>query len=311
MKESKLQFSLVVPLFNEATNVQPLIDAVSKALQQGTYELILVDDGSTDSTVSEARKYLDKYTKLVCLQCNYGQSIAMAAGIDEAVGKYVVTLDGDLQNDPDDIIAMLDVLHAKGVDVVCGYRAKRQDKGFRTFPSWCANRMIVYFSGVNVKDYGCTLKLFKQTVAKQLSLYGELHRFIPILCAINGARITQMPVKHHKRLREESKYNAGLTFGVTKRMLSVLADLTLLLFLKKYSLKPMHLFARIGLFTMLIALITLWLSSMNALVMPSMLLMFSLQFIMLGLVSEMLMRTYYEVGQKKPYVIQAIFVWEK
>ena len=309
----KLQFSLVVPLFNEAANIKFLLDAVRKALHDGSFELILVDDGSTDSTVFEVRKYLDKYTKLLCLQRNYGQSIALAAGIAEAKAKYIVTLDGDLQNDPEDILAMLDTLHAKRVDVVCGTRVNRQDRLFRMLPSWCANRLIAYLSGVHISDYGCTLKLFKQSVAKQLALFGELHRFIPILCAINGAKITQMPVKHHKRMREHSKYEQGFMLGVITRMLSVISDLTLLMFLKKYSLKPMHLFARVGLVAIFLATILLLLgmmvsvSWMHSLLLPVMLFMFGLQFVLFGLMREMLMRTYFSCGQEKPYVIIATY----
>lgn len=308
-----MQISLVVPIMNEQDNIKPLIENVAKALSKVRYELILVDDGSTDATVATVKQHMDKATKLLCLNRNYGQSLAMAAGLAEARYEYVATLDGDLQNDPEDILPMLAKLEREEVDVVAGYRQNRQDKGFRTIPSWCANRLIVYLTGVNIRDYGCTLKVFKQVVAKNLCLYGALHRFIPVMAKLYGAQIVEMPVRHHSRIHGDSKYDAGLTRGVGSRAVAVLSDLCLLTFLLKFALKPIHLFAGLGLVNLLFALLlpicgllfplTTGLSWLG---MALIVALFGIQWILLGLVAEVLMRTYYESQGKTPYVIKSV-----
>ncbi len=209
------ELSVVVSLYNEEDNIRPLIEALFESLTDIDYEVLLVDDGSTDKTVMEIKKYMNERFKLVVLNRNYGQTNALKAGIDEAQGKYIVTMDGDLQNDPSDIKQMLHVLEARNADMVIGRRADRQD-GFilRKLPSMLANSMIRKLTGVPSKDLGCSLKLFRASYAKSLELHGELHRFISILAHLDGARIVEVDVKHHARIHGESKYGLSRTVRV-------------------------------------------------------------------------------------------------
>ena len=227
-----LELSVVVSLYNEEDNIKPLIEALCESLTGIDYEVLLVDDGSTDRTVMAIKKYMNERFKLVVLNRNYGQTNALKAGIDEAEGKYIVTMDGDLQNDPSDIKQMLHVLDKRNADMVIGRRANRQD-GFilRKFPSMLANYMIRKLTGVPSKDLGCSLKLFRASYAKSLELHGELHRFISILAHLDGARIVEVDVKHHARIHGESKY--GLS-----RTVRVLCDLMLILFLRNTFKNP-------------------------------------------------------------------------
>ena len=242
-----MQLSVVVPLYNEQDNIQPLIDAVAAALSShGPYELILVDDGSNDKTVANIRTYANAQTVLVVLNQNYGQSIAMSVGFSVASAQWVVCMDGDLQNDPQDIPAMLAKAQQDHWDVVLGVRRKRQDFWLRCLPSRCANIFIRWLTGVTSEDAGCTLKLMRADVIQQISLYGELHRFIPVLLAMTKARVTQMPVRHHARMRGESKYESGWTGGVLRRTVAVLGDLVWLVFWRRYRDKPMHFFGALG-----------------------------------------------------------------
>jgi len=224
------KLSLVVPMMNEEDNVAPLFKAVREALDGIDYELILVDDGSSDETIPRMKELADARTKIVIFKRNYGQTTAMAAGIDMAEGELIATIDGDLQNDPTDIPMMMKLLEEGKWDVVAGKRAKRQD-GFilRKLPSKLANKLIRKLTGVYISDYGCTLKIFKKEVAKNLELYGELHRFIPVLATLNGAKITEVDVKHHARIHGESKYGIGRTFRV-------MSDLLLMIFMEKLKL---------------------------------------------------------------------------
>ncbi|MGB3005377.1 MAG: glycosyltransferase family 2 protein, partial [Chitinophagaceae bacterium] len=209
------ELSVVITVMNEEENIKPLLEAVRSALMNIDYELILVDDGSSDNTKQRILENADERTKLVELRKNYGQSTAMTAGIDYSTGKYVALLDGDLQNDPTDIPPMLDILKKDDWDVVAGNRKNRKD-GFilRKIPSKIANAIIRRMTGVYIKDYGCTLKIFKREIAEELGLYGELHRFIPVLAKLQGARITQVDVKHHARVHGKSKYGISRTFKV-------------------------------------------------------------------------------------------------
>lgn len=233
-----MKISVVVPLMNEEENIKYLIEEVDKALKDFDYELILVDDGSTDNTVEEIKKYMNDKTKLVVLNRNYGQTSAMAAGIEVAEGDIIVTIDGDLQNDPSDIPMMIEKLN-EGYDVVAGIRAKRKDEPVRKFLSKIANKIIRKITGVYISDYGCTLKVFKKDVAKNLQLYGELHRFIPILAKMYGAKITEVPVKHHERKYGKSKYGFN-------RIFKVISDLMYLVFMQRFGQKPMHFFGTVG-----------------------------------------------------------------
>jgi len=310
-----MTLSLVITLYNEEENIQPLLEKISEALEGFNYEVILVDDGSTDNTVKQIKQHADDHVRLVIFNKNYGQTTAIAAGIDHSSGDYIVTLDGDLQNDPSDIPMMLDKLITEEWDVVAGNRKNRKDGMLlRKVPSKMANALIRKLSGVYISDYGCTLKVFKKEVAKDLDLYGELHRFIPILAKLKGAKITQVDVKHHPRLYGTSKYGIGRTF-------KVVSDLILMLFYQKYFRRPIHLFGPLGLFTLLAGglingyLLVLKIMGQDIWGRPLLLLGVSLvlagiQFITFGLIAELMMRIYYESQSKKTYTIKDIFIGE-
>ncbi len=303
--------SVVVPLYNEADNVGPLLDRIRAALTTLSYELILVDDGSRDETVAKVRQLADAQTKLIILARNYGQTTALAAGIDAATGTYVATLDGDLQNDPIDIPVMLQHAQSGNWDVVAGNRANRQDGMLlRKLPSRMANALIRRLTGVYLQDYGCTLKVFRREVAQSLGLYGELHRFIPVLAAMQGSRMTQMDVRHHPRIHGVSKYGLG-------RIGPVLNDLLLVLFLQRYFRRPMRLFGPAAALSLLTGLVvsvyilvqklmgealnlTAWLSLVAVLILGG------LQLLAFGLIAEMQMRTYFEGGRKPTYRIREV-----
>ena len=229
------KLSLVVCVFNEEPNINPLSDQIKNALKGIDFEAIMVDDGSTDGTRSKILGINDERFVLVELKRNYGQSSALQAGIDYATGEYIALLDGDLQNDPADIPHMLQLMEDEGWDMVAGVRANRKDGMFlRKIPSKIANYMIRKSTGTTMKDLGCTLKIFTNETIKSIHIYGELHRYIPVLVTQEGAtRITQVEVNHRPRQHGTSKYNLSRT---TK----VLSDLFLMLFLKNYIQRPMH-----------------------------------------------------------------------
>ncbi|GAX87634.1 dolichol-phosphate mannosyltransferase [Lebetimonas natsushimae] len=309
LKRIKMKISVVVPLMNEEDNIKYLIEEVEKALKNFDYELILVDDGSTDNTVEEIKKYMNDKTKLIILNRNYGQTSAMAAGIEVAQGDIIVTIDGDLQNDPSDIPMMIEKLN-EGYDVVAGIRAKRQDEPVRKFLSKIANKIIRKITGVHITDYGCTLKVFKKDVAKNLQLYGELHRFIPILAKIYGAKITEVPVKHHERKFGKSKYGFN-------RIFKVISDLMYLVFMQRFGQKPMHFFGTVGFIMFSLgALIDLYLFILKLfgesignrplLTLGTLFIIGGIQLITTGFLAEIMIRTYYESQNKKPYIIKEI-----
>ena len=308
-----MKLSVVIPMMNEEDNVKPLFEAVRKALHGIDYELILVDDGSTDKTVELMKKYADERTKIIVFNRNFGQTTAMAAGIDEAKGELIATLDGDLQNDPADIPMMIAKLESGGWDVVAGRRAKRQDGIFlRKIPSKIANAIIRKTTGVYLHDYGCTLKVFKNEVAKNLGLYGELHRFIPVLAKMYGAKITEVDVRHHPRIHGESKYGLGRTF-------KVISDLLLMLFMQKYQTKPMHLFGTLGVpmlgagllidaYMFILKIFGESIGHRPLLTLGMLLTLGGIQLITTGFIAELIMRTYFESQNKKPYTIKEIYV---
>ena len=309
-----MKISVVVPLMNEEENVKPLIEAVDRALREFNYELILVDDGSTDNTVEEIKKHMNDKTKLVILQRNYGQTSAMAAGIEVASGDIIVTIDGDLQNDPSDIPMMIEKLK-EGYDVVAGIREKRKDEPFRKFLSKIANKIIRKVTGVHITDYGCTLKVFKKDVAKNLGLYGELHRFIPILAEMYGAKITEVPVKHHERKYGKSKYGFNRTF-------KVISDLMYLVFMQRFGQKPMHFFGTVGFiafsagvlidfYLFILKIFGQNIGNRPLLTLGTMLIIGGIQLITTGFLAEIMIRTYYESQGKKPYKIKKIVTSEK
>ena len=305
------KISVVVCVLNEELNIKPLISAVKSALVGYDYELIYVDDGSKDGTIKEILSANDPNIKLIELKKNYGQSSALAAGIEHATGEFIVTMDGDLQNDPSDIPMMLHLAESEGWDLVAGTRANRQDSMFiRKIPSKIANSIIRMTTGVYIKDYGCTLKLFRNDIAKGMGLYGELHRYIPVLAHLEGATITQVDVKHHARQFGTSKYGINRTF-------KVMSDLILVLFLKKYLQKPMHLFGTAGIISFFLGvLINMYLfivkitghdiGTKPLLILGAILLLAGIQLVSIGIFAELQMRTYYEAQDKKPYKIKRI-----
>lgn len=311
MNQTPPELSLVIAVMNEEDNIHPLIDAVGAALSNFSYEVIFVDDGSKDQTIARIRAHSNPNVRVIELMKNFGQSTAMQAGIDEALGEYIVTLDGDLQNDPADIPLMLQTLKEGQWDLVAGERVNRKDGMFlRKIPSNIANSIIRRSTNVRIRDYGCTLKVFKKEIAKGLNLYGELHRFIPVLASLQGARITQVAVKHHPRIHGSSKYNLNRTF-------KVISDLMFMIFLRKYMQKPMHLFGTAGFITFGIGVLInlyfliqklagadIWGKPM--LLLGILLLLGGIQLITIGIIAEILMRTYYESQNKKTYSIRAV-----
>ena len=305
------ELSLVIPVMNEEDNIQPLLDAVRSALAGIDYEVILVDDGSTDATKKRITDYADDRTILVELRKNYGQSTAMTAGIDHASGSWVAMIDGDLQNDPTDIPGMLALAKAEDWDVVAGNRKNRKDgMVLRKIPSRIANALIRRMTGVHFRDYGCTLKVFRKEIAEDLGLYGELHRFIPVLAKLQGARITQVDVKHHPRRFGKSKYGIGRTF-------KVLSDLVLMVFFRKYLQKPMHLFGTMGFISfglgLLIKIYLLIIKILGhdiwgkpLLILGLILLLGGIQLITIGILAEIAVRTYFESQSKKTYNVRKV-----
>ncbi|MFV0376604.1 MAG: glycosyltransferase family 2 protein [Mangrovibacterium sp.] len=306
------ELSLVVCVYNEEQNIRPLAQQVQLALKGFDYEVLFVDDGSTDRTRDEVRAINDPHFLLVELKRNYGQSSALQAGIDVAQGEYVALIDGDLQNDPADIPMMLDMLKQGDWDMVAGVRANRKDGAFlRKIPSKIANYIIRESTGTQMRDLGCTLKVFTSEAIKSIHIYGELHRFIPVLLAFEGStRLTQVDVNHRAREFGRSKYNLG-------RTTRVFSDLVLMLFLRKYLQRPMHFFGKLGIITFgLGALINLYLLILKLfgydiwgkpiLILGLILLVTGIQFITTGIIAEMLMRTYFESQNKKPYRIRKV-----
>ncbi len=306
------ELSVVITVMNEDENIGPLIQEIRKSLPDLDYEVIFVDDGSEDQTRQQIVAHADERIKLVELRKNYGQSTAMTAGIDHATGDYIALLDGDLQNDPADIPSMLQKLKDEDWDVVAGNRANRQDGMFlRKIPSKIANALIRRMTGVYIKDYGCTLKIFRREIAEDLGLYGELHRFIPVLAKLQGARITQVDVRHHARMFGKSKYGLNRTF-------KVISDLILMVFFRKYIQKPMHLFGSIGFVSLFLGvLINLYLLVLKLighdiwgkplLILGLILLLGGVQLITLGILAEVNVRTYFESQNKKTYQVRKIF----
>jgi len=304
-----MKLSIVVAMYNEAGNISPLIEEINAALCTISHEIILVDDGSTDATVKEAKNCLAPGIKIICLQKNYGQTQAMNAGIQAAKGEFIATLDADLQNDPRDIPSMLIKLEEEEVDLVAGIRAKRKDGLLlRKIPSKIANKAIQKLTGVYVSDYGCTLKVFRTDLAKSLGMYGELHRFIPVLAQLQGAKIAEMPVNHRRRNAGVSKYGLNRTFKVA-------SDLILMLFYQKYFQRPIHLFGTAGYLSLIagsfISVYMLWVKLNGSeiggrplLMLGILLILAGIQLITFGILAEMLMRTYYESQGKTPYRIR-------
>ncbi len=310
------ELSLVVTVINEEDNIHPLVTEIKNALTGMDYEVVFVDDGSTDTTKKRIREAIqqnpDTSLVLVELKKNYGQSTAMTAGIDHTKGKFIALLDGDLQNDPADIPFMMDLLKKEDWDVVAGNRKDRKDGMFlRKIPSKIANYFIRRWTKVYIKDYGCTLKIFKREIAEDLGLYGELHRFIPVLAAMQGARITQVDVKHHARKFGKSKYGLGRTFRV-------MSDLVTMIFFRRYIQKPMHLFGTMGFISLFIGfIINIYLLILKILgydiwgkpllILGLIFLLGGIQLITIGIIAEISVRTYFESSNKKTYAVRKVY----
>jgi glycosyltransferase involved in cell wall biosynthesis len=310
-----MDLSVVVPVYNEAENLRPLCQRIHEALVPTgwTYEVVIVDDGSTDGS-AQILAHLhaeDSRLKVLHFRRNFGQTAALAAGFAYARGEVIVSLDGDLQNDPLDIPQLVAKLN-EGYDLVNGWRVNRQDPFLqRRLPSLIANWLISLTTRVKLHDYGCTLKAFRREVAKELKLYGEMHRFIPALAGDLGARITEMPVTHHPRQRGRSKY--GLA-----RTLWVMLDLLTVKFLSSYATRPSHLFGLCGLLAVLLGgAITFLLGVQKVffgatlagrplLLLGILLVVIGVQFLTLGLIGEMLARTYHESQEKPIYWIKDV-----
>ncbi|MBE9155794.1 glycosyltransferase family 2 protein [Nodosilinea sp. LEGE 06152] len=310
-----VDISVVVPIYNEYESLPALVAAIAQVLDPlgRSYEIIGVDDGSTDGSSDRLRELTQQYPHLVAvlLRRNYGQTAAMAAGFKYARGGTVVTLDGDLQNDPADIPRLLDRLD-EGYDLVSGWRKDRQDNTLtRLIPSKIANWLIAGVTGVALHDYGCSLKAYRAEVIHDLNLYGELHRFLPALAFIEGARITEMPVTHHARRFGTSKYGLGRTLRVVMDMLTVY-------FMKKFLTRPMHIFGSLGLASMAAGVaLGLYLTLVKfladqdigdrpLLVLAVVLFLAGIQLFSFGLLAELLMRTYHESQQRPIYRVREI-----
>ncbi len=311
-----MEISIVIPLFNEEENIEPLIREINNVLlpMGKTYEIIAVDDGSKDGSFEMLRRLYHQQQqtlKVVRLKRNFGQTAALAAGLAHADGEVIVLMDGDGQNDPADIPILLHAID-QGNDLVAGWRYERKDPFFRRrLPSMVANWLISWTTQVKLHDYGCTFKAMRRELAKNLRLYGEMHRFIPAIAYERGARIVELKVNHRPRLRGASKY------GIT-RTLRVVLDLLTVKFLSSYSTRPAHVFGPIGLCSGLVGIaLALYLTVQKflydldignrpLLLLAILLIFIGIQFITMGLLGEMLARTYHESQARPVYVVGEI-----
>jgi glycosyltransferase involved in cell wall biosynthesis len=309
-----MKLSLVIPVYNEEQTLPVLLDAIYKSLAvyEAEWEVIFVDDGSLDGSLAVLKELAQKdqqHIRAISFRRNFGQTAAIAAGIDHASGEIVVLLDADLQNDPADILMMVNKLN-EGYDVVSGYRKNRKDTFItRTIPSLMANWLISQVTGVHLHDYGCTLKAYRMDVLQNIRLYGEMHRFIPVYAHAFGARITEVEVQHHARKFGKTKYGLERTF-------KVLLDLLTVKFLLSYASKPIYLFGGAGLGLILLSAIGLLyllvrrvLFSISVLASPlfqmsAMFFILGFQSILMGLIAELLVRTYHESQHKPTYTVR-------
>ena len=315
MMQDSLDLSLVVPIYNEYDSLPKLIDAIMKVVTtlNCSSEVICVDDGSVDGSAELLKQLASENPDLsvLLLRRNYGQTAAMAAGFDYARGKVIITLDGDLQNDPADIPKLIAKLN-EGYDLVSGWREHRQDAQItRLLPSKIANWIIGRVTGVSIRDYGCSLKAYRAELVRDMNLYGELHRFLPALAFIEGARITEIPVNHHARQFGQSKYGLGRTFRVVM-------DLMTVYFMKRFLTKPMYVFGLLGLVSMIsgfalgcyLTFLKLGLGQSIGdrplLILAVVLFLAGVQLFCFGLLAELLMRTYHESQNRPIYRIREV-----
>lgn len=317
------EVSVFLPVFNEEPNLRPLQGKLNQALALlgRSAEIIYVDDGSSDGSLEVLRQIArtDPRVRVVALRRNYGQTAAMAAGIDAARGQVLIPMDADLQNDPADIVRLLDKID-EGYDVVSGWRKNRQDKLItRKIPSMLANRLISWIGGVPLHDYGCSLKAYRRESLQDVQLYGEMHRFIPIYASWSGARVTEIPVEHHARTMGKSKY--GLS-----RTMKVIFDLMTIKFMASYQTKPLYLFGWAGLLTLSVSVLSALLAFLMKYadwphhadfvqtplpVVATVMLVLGVQFFLMGLLAEMLVRTYHESQAKPIYTVRERIGFEK
>ena len=305
--------SVVIPAYNEEENVPILYEKLKKVLDSlgEDYEIIFVDDGSTDGTYQRLKQLAEKDSRLKVIRFkrNYGQTAAMSAGFEHAKGDVIITLDADLQNDPEDIPILLEKLK-EGYHVVSGWRKDRKDPFLsRRLPSTIANWLISKITGVHLHDYGCTLKAYRAEVVKDLELFGDMHRFLPALTKRRGAKITEVVVRHHPRMFGKSKYGIG-------RTVRVLLDIMLVKFLNEYINKPLYMFGGVGFLLLVLGLISLFyliflklffeesIGRRPLLILSVLLILAGIQLISTGLLAELLIRIYYKTKDAKPYVIQ-------
>jgi len=311
----KEKITVIVPIYNELENLEPFVASLTEALEPTgeDYEVLLVDDGSTDGSDAylAALPAKDSRIRVIQFRRNFGQTAAMAAGFDYASGNILVPIDADLQNDPHDIPKILAKLR-EGYDVVSCWRQNRKDPWLtRRLPSILANRLISFIGGVHLHDYGCTLKGYRREVLQHIRLYGEMHRFIPVYASWAGAKVAEIPVRHHSRNAGVSKYGLNRTF-------KVVLDLITVKMLGSYSTKPMYFFGGLGLTSCAVGfvfgLLTLFDKYFNAvkahrnplLLLAVFLFILGVQFILMGLVAELVIRTYFESQGKTPYIVREI-----
>ena len=309
------ELSVVIPVRNESPNIRPLYDELTTTLVQGgrSYELIVIDDGSTDDTFEQlaSLQARDPHLRVIRFRRNFGQTAAFAAGFAFARGRLVVTADGDLQNDPADISSMAAAID-EGFDIVCGWRKDRKDKLItRRVPSMLANKLISWATGVELHDYGCSLKVFRAEVVKPLRLYGEMHRFLPAIASQIGVRIKEVVVNHRPRTAGTTKY--GLS-----RTVRVILDLVTVKFLLSYSTRPLQIFGLMGLAALVAGVVitgylgyvrlttTQGIGDRPLLLLGMLLLFVGVQLVTFGLLAELMARTYYESQNKPVYVIREI-----
>jgi glycosyltransferase involved in cell wall biosynthesis len=309
------ELSIVIPVRNESPNITPLYDELTQTLGKygRSYEIVVVDDGSTDDSFEQLAtiQARDPRVRVIRFRRNFGQTAAFAAGFAFARGRYVVTADGDLQNDPKDIPAMVALIE-RGNDIVCGWRKDRKDRFFtRRIPSMLANRLISWATGVALHDYGCSLKVFRAEIVKPLRLYGEMHRFLPAIASQMGVQIAELVVNHRPR-------RAGVTKYGLSRTIRVILDLATVKFLLSYSTRPLQIFGLLGLVAGgLGTFITGWLAYVRLfqhqaiadrplLLLGVMLVFIGVQLVTFGLLAEVMARTYYESQNKPIYVIREV-----
>lgn len=309
-----MNLSIVIPVYNEHANLPMLFEAIYNTMKNinQSWEVVFVDDGSADNSLEILQSYAEKdpeHIRVVSFRRNFGQTAAIAAGIDYSVGDIIVLLDADMQNDPADIPLLLAKLD-EGYDLVSGWRKIRKDNAItRNFPSMIANKIISWVTGVHLHDYGCTLKAYRREVLEGFRLYGEMHRFIPVYASSVGAKITEMPVNHHPRRFGKTKYGM-------ERTVKVILDLFTVKFLVSYSAKPIYVFGSAGGFLILSSAILLTylfvrriffqvaIATSPLLPMTAMFFILGFQSILMGLIAEMLVRTYHESQRKPTYTIR-------